>query len=303
MSILVKPMLAAKLTGKETLRFPLLASPKLDGVRALIQGGQALSRNLKPIPNKDLQHDLSMLPTGLDGELVIPSKAFCDVTSAVMGRDNDSQLVEYWVFDNFMPPTKPFVERAASLHKLAKIYPKEAGPGGWVRVVPQLEVQCAADVTALEERWLSEGYEGIILRAPEAPYKEGRSTVMEQGLLKLKRFCDSEAEILETIEQIHNGNPSFQNEVGHTKRSTRKAGKTGKNVLGSLRVRDLKTGVEFEIGSGFTDEQRMDLWKAKRVAGKMHLVGMIVKYRHQESGAKDKPRFPTFVGFRDERDL
>ena len=66
--------------------------------------------------------------------------------------------------------------------------------------------------------------------------------------------------------------------------------------MGAITVRDLKTGVEFEIGSGFTAEQRLDFWANK-------YIGEIVKYSYFEVGAKDKPRFPTYLGFRSKDDM
>ena len=50
-----KPMLAATLKSPEALKFPVVASPKLDGVRAIIIDGVVMSRNLKPIPNVFVQ--------------------------------------------------------------------------------------------------------------------------------------------------------------------------------------------------------------------------------------------------------
>ena len=45
-----KPLLASP-ADLSTLRFPVLASPKLDGVRAIVKDGVVLSRSLKKIPN------------------------------------------------------------------------------------------------------------------------------------------------------------------------------------------------------------------------------------------------------------
>jgi hypothetical protein len=68
-----KPMLAPNEIPSDDFvasRLPLLASYKLDGIRATVQGGKLLSRTLKPIPNKFLQERFGNLPEGLDGELV-----------------------------------------------------------------------------------------------------------------------------------------------------------------------------------------------------------------------------------------
>lgn len=66
----MKPMLAAIVTNREALRFPYLVSPKYDGIRCLIIGGEVVSRNLKPIRNKHIQAALRGLPD-LDGELIV----------------------------------------------------------------------------------------------------------------------------------------------------------------------------------------------------------------------------------------
>ncbi|MEX3614478.1 MAG: hypothetical protein VB141_12185 [Burkholderia gladioli] len=50
-----KPMLAATLTKPELIKFPVWASPKIDGIRCVFFGGAAYSRSLKPIPNPVVQ--------------------------------------------------------------------------------------------------------------------------------------------------------------------------------------------------------------------------------------------------------
>lgn len=51
-----KPMLAAKTPGPDyRFKYPVLVSPKLDGVRAIVKDGVLLSRSLKRIPNLHCQ--------------------------------------------------------------------------------------------------------------------------------------------------------------------------------------------------------------------------------------------------------
>jgi DNA ligase-1 len=68
--------------------------------------------------------------------------------------------------------------------------------------------------------------------------------------------------------------------------------------MGTLVVRDLDTNVEFEIGTGFTAAHRQEFWEQTT-----SVVGRIVKYKHFPHGAKDKPRHPVFLGFRDPIDM
>ena len=51
MGLITKPLLASAAV-LEKIRYPVQATPKLDGIRALIIGGQLVSRKFKPIPNQ-----------------------------------------------------------------------------------------------------------------------------------------------------------------------------------------------------------------------------------------------------------
>ncbi len=67
-----EPMLSGTVDDVTSLRYPLLASPKLDGIRATVQGGVVLSRNLKPIRNAHTQALFGRKEyEGLDGELIV----------------------------------------------------------------------------------------------------------------------------------------------------------------------------------------------------------------------------------------
>ena len=60
------------------------------------------------------------------------------------------------------------------------------------------------------------------------------------------------------------------------------------------RIRDgerLQFGA-FEVGSGFTEAQRREYYNDTS------LIGKLITIKYQPAGMKDKPRFPTFKGFR-----
>ncbi len=289
----MKPMLAAKTDGIG-LTYPLLASPKLDGVRALIINGVVMSRSFKPIPNAHVQALFGRPEyNGLDGELIVGSPTDKDVyrntTSGVMSQAGEPD-VYYHVFDKF-DHSGGFHDRLrASQDIIGRLNP----------VIPVVPVEhrfiaCLQTLLSLEEQYLAAGYEGVMLRAQNGPYKHGRSTEREAWLLKLKRFEDSEAIILDTYELMHNANAATQNELGYTERSSHKAGMIGKGTLGGLSVRDAYSGVEFDIGTGFDQATREALWKQRD-----DLPGRMVKYKFFASGVKDKPRFPVYLGFRED---
>ena len=97
---------------------------------------------------------------------------------------------------------------------------------------------------------------------------------------------------------MSNQNEAGKDALGYTERSTHKAGMVPQNTLGALQVRDIVTGVEFNIGSGFTAADRADIW-----ANRHQMRGRLAKYKHFAIGVKEKPRFPVFLGFRDPGDM
>lgn len=292
-----KPMLAETCDDIYELKYPVLATPKLDGIRCVVLNGKALSRKFKEIPNRYIQDLVSKLPEGLDGELMLrrrlrdPEPTFQQVTSAVMSEDGEPDFY-YNVFDYVMGGDLkvPYSGRMENLKGLAL-------PDFVNKLLP-IEIYGSVALERYEAKCLKEGYEGVMVRSPEGPYKTGRSTVREGYLLKIKRFKDSEAIVLGFTERMHNENEATKDELGHTKRSSAKNGLVPTGTLGALIVRDVTTQVQFEIGTGFDDNLRAAIWKNKN-----EYLTKLVKYKSQEIGTKDKPRFPVFLGFRDERDV
>lgn len=286
-----KPTLAVN-ADLTKIKYPVYASPKLDGIRASVVGGKTLSRTLKPIPNKHIYKALSHAKfEGLDGELIVGSPTsktvYTDTVSAVM-RHTGEPAATYYVFDKHDAPNF-FSGRYAQLKQLvAELNDKSASVN--IELLPQLLIGSEEELLIYEAAQVAAGYEGIILRSLKAPYKHGRSTVNEGYLLKVKRFEDSEAEIIGIEEEMHNTNTAETNELGRTKRSSAKAGKVGKGTMGALVMRDIYSGVEFNIGTGFTAAQRSADWP----------IGSVHKYKFFPVGVKDKPRHPVYLGPRPE---
>jgi DNA ligase-1 len=123
------------------------------------------------------------------------------------------------------------------------------------------------DVNKYYEYYVNKGYEGAMIKDPESPYIPTRSTYW----LKLK---DRDVDVYRVIEVLP-GTGKYQ------------------NALGALVVR-AKDGTTFKVGSGFTDEQRIQFWKNKN-----DILGKCVEVALFTSPQKvSKASFPTFVRLR-----
>lgn len=115
-------------------------------------------------------------------------------------------------------------------------------------------------------------------------------------MLKVKPFEDAEGRVIGWYEEQENTNEAKREVTGKLKRSSAKSGKVNKGTLGGFILEDVKSGVEVRVGGGFTKQQRIEYWKIKET-----LKGMLVKYKKQKMGEKDKPRHPVFTNFVDFR--
>lgn len=300
-----KPMLAAKFDWKdpdlamrqmEAIRFPVFGSPKIDGIRGHISDGVVLSRKNKPIPNIYVQslfgkNDFNKL----DGELVVgaanDNECFNRTQSGVMSQDGQPD-VTYFTFDRIC--SLPFYQRISWLPGMINSHPR-------IKVVRQIPLLTMEAMLKFEADMLDFGYEGIMMRDLEGPYKQGRSTLREGWLIKLKRFEDSEAEILGCYEQETNNNIAVMNEVGNMKRSSHKENKVTNGRLGGFYVRDINSGIEFDVGTlqGVTNASRVHMW-SDFLIDPTEFLGRTIVYKYLKVGTKDKPRHPIFKGFRED---
>lgn len=293
-----KPLLAAT-AELDKIRFPAMISPKLDGIRCLVHSGVGYSRSLKPIPNAYVQSVFaSGLYDGLDGELIVGPANAEDVyrvtNSGVMSKDGEPDFT-FHVFDSWRYDGESFNARLGYANDQALRL--QATPSPRVEIVPHTLVESLDELHEVEAEWLELGYEGVMGRAINGGYKNGRSTVKDGILWKLKRFVDAEYKVVGFEERMHNGNEAFTDELGRTKRSSHQENKRGRGDLGAL-VLETDDGQQFNCGTGFDDATRAAIW-----ANREHYLGRLAKVKSFLIGVKDLPRFPVFLGFRDERDL
>ena len=277
----------SKVSGKK------LIEVKLDGVRVITivyPDGRVdqYSRNGKELVNfPHVKEQFARTVTGVtepvvfDGEIM--SGSFQDLMKQIHRKsDAQAQDAVLNVFD--ILSLKDFeagkskrtqTERSAKLLAWKDLWSDET-PN--IHVVGQVLVDL--DTPEGQKRYkeinaqaIAGGYEGIMLKDPEAGYECKRSVAW----LKLKPFI----EVSLTVVGIEEG--------------------TGKNVgrLGAFIVEGVDDGktIRTNVGSGLTDDQRTEFWKSKE-----DCVGMVAEVRAdaitQNQDGSYSLRFPRFLRFR-----
>lgn len=295
------PMLAGKYDAKLVEKqLPVIAQPKLDGIRLLIRDGIAWTRSLKPLRSTWVQsfvaHNRHQLE-GLDLEVVtgdpLAPDAYRRTSSAVMSYDNNDALnSKFYVFDIWNSPD-PYVTRLSDLMNMELPV--------FCEILESVTISNMEDLLEYEAGLLSLGHEGVILRDPDGYYKFGRSTPKEGKLIKMKQFIDTEAKIVAVHELLHNANEQTTNELGYAERSGHKENLVPMDTLGAIECVGLwpdNSMYSVRIGTGFDDETRLRLWRERT-----SLIGKFVRFKYFPTGAKEAPRFPVFLGFRDADDM
>lgn len=293
----MKPLLATNY-DESKLVFPLIAQPKIDGVRGLTIQGRLVGRSLKTHANLFTTALFSKPEYNwLDGELTtfdITSPACCRITTGDINRIVGVPNVVWYVFDDIRPECLelPYLQRLAALKMRIQNLPH-------VEVIESRFIKSLEELLAYDDENLDRGYEGTILRRPDGLYKQGRSTVRSAELLRIKRFVEEEAVVLELEEGEINGNEARTNELGRTERSTHKANMIPNGQLGTMVCRDVKTGEIIRVAAGCMPHgDRKYYFKHPE-----DLLSKTIKYKFFPKGMKDKPRFPTFQTIRAESDI
>ena len=291
----IRPLLSCEVPI-DKIQLPVFVSTKFDGIRCLVIDSVVYSRSLKPIRNKHVQQLFGKPEyNGMDGELVVgdiyAKDVFQKTTSGVMSVDGTPDVI-FYVFDLWNLPNLTYTERQTELQNILLQDTTVSN------VVYTMTHKCdtVEDIHFYLEHEKNLGGEGLICRNPNGKYKYGRFTPKEQLSVKLKFFETEEFEVIGFEERMHNNNEATTNELGYTERSSCKENLIPMNTLGSLV---LKYGdSEFRCGTGFSDEQRQEIWDNKE-----SYLGKLASIRYMSVGLKEKPRCPSFVWWRDEDDL
>ena len=198
---MIKPMLAHKFDeSRVDFNEPVYIQPKLDGVRCVFTKDGAFSRTGKQFMN--VRHiEMALQPLFntsphmiLDGELYNHKlkRDFEKIISLVRkqkptedDRRDAQHLVQFHVYDYIDGNYDNYKTRMQNLIT-SDIYDVQ------VKYVPAKLVDSYNYARDLHATYLSEGYEGSIIRTGSGIYKHGRS----YDLMKFKDFDDAEAVII-----------------------------------------------------------------------------------------------------------
>ena len=203
-----------------------------------------------------------MLPNiVLDGELHGGRGNFSKACGIARRLDADEEWKEL-KFTIFDVPTAAGVSSLSYAARLSYARNVAEACPRWVQVVTYERVESPSHVNhalaAVEEG----GGEGLVLRHPTAPYEWKRTA----NALKVKSEQDAEATV-----------------IGMTEGVGKHAGRMGALVC------QLPNGVQFKVGTGFSDEEReQKQW-----------IGLVITFSYFEIFEKTgKPRHPSFVRVR-----
>jgi DNA ligase-1 len=315
----IRPQLACDF-DQDKLRFPVIVSAKIDGVRGINLDGNLTGRSLKAFKNSFVTRRFSGPQfKGFDGELALgnwTSDTLCSDTTGFVnrkspkpGKPTESEQLVWYVFDYLADDVidLPYAERIAAAE--VKIGRMQEFPG-LIATVPYKLVNSVEELLAFEQLCLDDGFEGVIIRDPNGMHKSGRATVKGGSYLRIKRFIDFEGIVVNITEAMENTNEAKTNELGRTERGTHQENMVPKGMVGMVQFKALQN-VELDgkiliekdqivdVGPGsMLHEDRVEFFEQQDL-----LIGKIGKAKFFPKGIKDKPRFPTFLCIRAEEDM
>jgi ATP-dependent DNA ligase len=260
---------------------PYICQPKLDGerCRVLLQPSEPYPASVTLISSEgnyfqSVPHLIEPLhklaqstgPIELDGELYVKGMSFEQVHS-IVGRtvnlSSQSDLMELHLFD-VVNENLPQWDR---IRILARVKSLCSSPE--IQFVQTVMVETLDEVLRAYEGFVEAGYEGIIIRHVDSHYVRRRSLYV----MKFKPKKEDTYHIVGFTQMIDkNGLPKLQ--------------------LGSLECMSNLGESTFSVGSGMTDEFRLNHWPADKA---QLLVGKMLRVKYQHITEKKVPRFPVFV--------
>jgi len=207
----LKPMLA-KSSDKcqnSILQKPMWCSRKLNGVRMMdkysvsLDKLQTVSRGGKnydvsaSLINKELFDFLKDHPTYvLDGELYIHGQ-YLQTISGIARLETwepRCEKLEYWIYDLAIPGVT-FEERRKILLGIQEHFKDSKR----IKVLEHFYTESWNQIQELHNKWVSEGFEGLVARKPDKFYEFGKRG---STMIKVKMYQEAEFEIIDYAEKL-----------------------------------------------------------------------------------------------------
>ncbi len=137
----------------------------------------------------------------LDGELYKHGKSLQQISGAARMEKNavDCDWLEYYIYD-VMDGSKTFEERLDVLDEITEelhlgFEPNRQWEKGdlQIQMVPQEKVVGWLNIKALHDKYVEEGFEGVVIRDPSKVYNYGGRT---NAMIKVKEYKDAEFRIV-----------------------------------------------------------------------------------------------------------
>lgn len=213
-----KPQLAKqadKVTNPKIFDKEYYASRKIDGLRALIYMGE--DGNLHTSSRGAMNYDAAMGDIlhhpdlieifqdnpGLimDGECYHHGMSLQQLNSVARTQKTavDYDILQFYWYD-IADLNKSFEERLGLMNKIKEQYniqfrPEYEFPYGELRIqfVPQVLVSGWNNIKKLHDEYVAEGWEGVVIRLKDSPYKPNSRT---NNMLKVKDYKDDDFKII-----------------------------------------------------------------------------------------------------------
>lgn len=203
------------------------ASRKIDGVRCSFYwdgnhirsasrgGGDYDYATMHFIHNKTLIEFFKRHPKFiLDGELYKHGKSLQQISGAARMEKNavDCDWLEFYIYDNMLEGMT-FRDRLETLHTIKRELNLGFDPNrSWeegelqMQMVPQERVSGWDNILKLHDQYVSEGWEGLVIRNPDKVYGFGRRT---NDMIKVKKYKDAEFRITGISEGLRDEDMCF----------------------------------------------------------------------------------------------
>ena len=203
----LKPMLAKRSEDCQSSIFnkPLWNSRKLDGVRCMFKlnengdvvtvsrGGQDYNASTVKIAAELVDYFKENPTHILDGELYHHAMYLQTISGIARKKtwDERCNLLEYWIYDIALPDMEFEKDRLPILNHLREEVFKDSKK---IKVLEHYKSNSWDDIQTLHDKWVEEGFEGLVARKPDKTYAYGQRG---SSWIKCKQYKDDEFEIID----------------------------------------------------------------------------------------------------------